>query len=96
MLDLLKGLFTLTVIGFILYGLLLIGIALLPVILLIVGVAFILFFIKFYRIRKDLEKAMREHKETSFHDAMRRDESGDIIEVEYYEVNDDSEEENSR
>ena len=42
--------------------------------------------IKLQRIRSELTETLREHQRTSFSDAMRRDEKGEIIEVEYHEV----------
>lgn len=88
--ELIRGIFGLLIMALLIYGLVIIGLALLPVILLVAGVAFIWYFIKFYRIRKELEKAMREHREAGgLHEAHYREtnqQSGETIEVDYYEI----------
>lgn len=90
--DFIKNLFALIVFFCVAALLLYVGVAVLLVALAVGAVAAVWYAVKFYFIRRELVQTMREHQNTRFHSAVRRDrkeEQGDVIDGEFVELDDE-------
>lgn len=94
MMNLLKQIVAIIMLGCLIVALLYIGVAIVLVALGVGAVAAIWFAIRFYFIRRDIKTVLHEyHTTTSYADALRQrqpdaEPQGEIIEVEYTEVPD--------